>query len=276
MFQESFDAGSYQVLAMVFLTAMLLICTYYVSRYLETLYVKMYKKPYFIHFYIPIKKLPSNQKSLLSTNKLYKQLDKKRKTYFEHRTAKFLKTTNFVGRDGLQVDDIMRMKIAMTVIQLTFGMRNYLLNYVNTIILYPSSYFSILNQTENKGEFNPRSKALVLSWEDFEKGNSHKEDGINLGIHEITHAIHYNAIKSNDIGAEIFYDTFLELEKHLGSKEVRDKMIETEIIREYAFTDKFEFVAVVVELFMESPQELKKHFPVIYEYVRQMLNFRYF
>lgn len=255
---------------------MLLICGYYVSRYLETLYVKFYKKPYFIHFYVPIKKLPTKFKSFLKTNKLYNQLDKKRKKYFEHRVVRFLETTKFVSREDLVISDEMRMEITMSVIQLTFGMRNYLLDYVNTIILYPSSYFSILNQTENKGEFNPRSKVLVLSWEHFQSGNLHEEDGVNLGIHEVTHAIHYNAIKSNDISAEIFYDTFLELEKYLGSEDVRNKVLETNVLRDYAFTDKFEFIAVLVEVFMESPKELKENLPIIYSYVQQMLNFRYF
>lgn len=255
---------------------MLLICGYYVSRYLETLYVKFYKKPYFIHFYVPIKKLPTKLKSFLKTNKLYNQLDKKRKKYFEHRVVRFLETTKFVGREDLVISDEMRMEITMSVIQLTFGMRNYLLDYVNTIILYPSSYFSILNQTENKGEFNPRSKVLVLSWEHFQSGNLHEEDGVNLGIHEVTHAIHYNAIKSNDISAEIFYDTFLELEKYLASSDVRNKVLETNVLRDYAFTDKFEFIAVLVEVFMESPKDLKENLPTIYSYVQQMLNFRYF
>lgn len=210
------------------------------------------------------------------TNRLYNELDKKKKKYFEHRVVKFLENTKFVGRQELEVTDEMRMQITMTVIQLTFGMRNYLLDYVDTIILYPSSYFSILNQTENKGEFNPRSKVLVLSWEHFQKGNLHEEDGVNLGIHEITHAIHYNAIKSNDISSEIFYDTFLELEKYLGSSDVRNQIVATNILRDYAFTDKFEFIAVLVEVFMESPKELKTNLPVIYSYVQQMLNFRYF
>lgn len=273
--QDPSDQGSYRIVGILFLIAMLLICGYYISRYLETLYVKMFKKPYFVHFYVPLKKLPKRLKPLLASNRLYSKLDKKKRSYFEHRVVKFLENTKFVGREELEVTEEMRMQITMTFIQLTFGMRNYLLDYVETIILYPSSYFSILNQTENKGEFNPRSKALVLSWEHFLKGNS-KDDGINLGVHEITHAIHYNAIKSNDISSEIFYDTFLELEKYLGSEKVRNQVVATNMLREYAFTDKFEFIAVLVEVFMESPIELKEKLPVVYSYVQQMLNFSYF
>jgi len=190
----------------------------YLSRYAETVYVKFYQKPVFVHFYLISKKLPKRLFPFLMTNSFYNQLDSQKKSYFEHRVFTFLETVKFVGREGLVVDDDKRMQITMMVVQLTFGMRNYLLEYVDTIILYPSTYYSILSQTENNGEFNPRSRALVLSWEHFNLGNLHQEDGINLGIHEITHAIHYCSLKSNNISSEIFHDTFLELEQHLSSE----------------------------------------------------------
>ncbi len=276
-FEEEPPNSMFQTVIGVFITVGIVsICIYYVLRYLETVYVKYKKKPYFIHFYPSIKRLPSCLRPFLYENDFYNVLDKKQKWYFEHRTARFLETTNFVGREGLVIDGFMQMQITMMVIQLTFGMRHYLLEYLNTIILYPDSFYSILNKTENIGEFNPRSKALALSWKHFQRGNLHLDKGKSLGIHEITHAIHYNSIKNNDISSEIFYDTFLKLEEYLGSLEIRKKIVDTKILREYAYTDKFEFIAVLVEVFMESPTELKKKFPEIYSYVMQMLNFRYF
>ncbi|WP_299255376.1 zinc-dependent peptidase [uncultured Aquimarina sp.] len=275
-FQEKPEPRIPEFLGIILAVGIVSICLYYVSRYLETVYAKFYKKPFFVHFYLGPKKLPTHLLSFLKTNTLYNQLDKRRKGYFEHRVVRFLENTKFVGREGLIIDDDKRMQITMMVIRLTFGMRNYLLEYVDTIILYPSSYYSILNKTENNGEFNPRSKALVLSWEHFKIGNLHQQDGVNLGIHEITHAIHYCSLKSNNISSEIFHDTFLELEKHLSSVELRNKIIESKVLREYAFTDKFEFIAVLVEVFMESPEKLKEQFPDIYAYVGRMLNFRYF
>ncbi len=276
-FEEVPSNSLFQTVIGVFVTVGIVsICVYYVLRYLESVYVKHKKKPYFIHFYPVIKKLPTHLKLFLKENEFYLSLDKNQKKYFEHRAAQFIEETRFVGREGLVVDGFMRMQITMMVTQLTFGMRHYLLEYLNTIILYPESFYSILNKTENIGEFNPRSKALALSWKHFQRGNLHQDKGKSLGIHEITHAIHYNSIKNNDISSEIFYDTFLQLEEYLGSKEIRKKIVDTKILRDYAYTDKFEFIAVLVEVFMESPAELKQKFPEIYLYVMQMLNFRYF
>lgn len=264
------------ILGVIVTVGVVSICVYYVLRYAESIYVKHKKKPYFIHFYPTLKKLPIHLQKFLEENDFYKSLNDKKKQYFVHRTVRFLEETNFAGREGLVVDDFMRMQVTIKVTQLTFGMRHYLLEYLNTIVLYPTSFYSILNQTENIGEYNPGSKALVLSWKDFQKGNLHENKGKNLGVHEITHAIHYNSIKNSNISSEIFYDTFLMLEKHLGSAELRNKIVQTKILRDYAYTDKFEFIAVLVEVFMESPKELKSKFPQIYTYVLQMLNFRYF
>lgn len=276
-FQEEPTNSIFQnVLGVTVTIGIVSICVYYVLRFLESIYVQHKKKPYFIHFYLKTKELPSHLQVFLDENYFYNTLDKRRKRYFAHRTFRFLEDTNFVGREGLVIDDFMRMQIAIMVTQLTFGMRHYLLEYLETIVIYPTSFYSILNKTENIGEFNPRSRALALSWRDFQKGNLHQDKGKSLGIHEITHAIHHNSIKNNNISCEIFYDTFLLLEKYLGSSEVREKIVETKILREYAYTDKFEFIAVLVEVFMESPKELKEKFPQIYYYVVQMLNFRYF
>jgi len=264
------------IIGVVVTVGVVAICVYYVLRYLESIYVQRYKKPYFIHFYPSIKKLPQSLKPFLEEHDFYKILDKKKQQFFEHRTARFLEETTFVSREGLVIDDFIRMQITIMVTQLTFGMRHYLIEYLNTVILYPSSFYSILNQTENIGEFSPRSKSIALSWKHFQKGNLHQDKGKSLGIHEITHAIHHNSIRNNNISCEIFYDTFLLLEKYLGSEEIRKKIVETKILRDYAYTDKFEFIAVLVEVFMESPRELKNQFPGIYEYVGQMLNFKYF
>ncbi|UZO82532.1 zinc-dependent peptidase [Aquimarina sp. ERC-38] len=252
------------------------ICIFFFLKYLEYLYVRYYKKPVFVHFYPIQKKIPKAYKNYLSENKFYVRLSKKEKRYFEHRLTKFLKATRFVGREGLLINDKKRVQVAAIVIQLTFGMRNYMLDYVETIILYPTSFYSILNKTKNNGEFNPRSRALALSWEHFNNGKWHPEEGVNLGIHEITHALHYDAMKSSNISSELFYDTFLELEQYLSSKKVRTDIVDTKILREYAYTDKFEFLAVLIEVFMETPEKLKKKLPVVYAYVVQMLNFRYF
>jgi len=258
-----------------FVGVILLICSYYILRFLETLYTKYYKRPYFVHWYLFVKEISPKQKQILNEFPFYQKLQKREQKYFEHRIYRFLENTNIHGREGFQVIEDVEVSIAMVAVMLTFGMRNYLLEHLQTLLVYPKAYFSVMNQAEHKGEYNPRLKTLVLSWEDFVDGNQVDDDAINLGIHEFTHAVHYNAIKNSDISSELFYDTFLILEEYLSDELLRTRLNSSNVLREYAFTDKFEFVAVLIEVFIESPQKLKNGFPRVYELVRQMLNFRF-
>jgi len=258
----------------VFIGIIVLICLYYILRYMETIWAQYYKRPFFVHFYLFQKKINNDQRAILATFPFYQKLSLKEKGYFEHRAYCFLKEIAIYGRAGQVINDSIRIKIAMKAVMLTFGMRNYLLEYLKTIIVYPTAFYSRINDAHHIGEYNPMVKSLVFSWKDFVSGNA-TNDGVNLAIHELTHAVHYNAIKNNDISSEIFYDTFLILEQHLNVVELRNRLSDSNLLRAYAFTDKFEFVAVLIEVFIESPKRLKLEFPEIYKLLRQMLNFRF-
>lgn len=158
---------------------------------------------------------------------------------------------------------------------LTFGFRNYLIEIIETIIIYPKAYYSKINETYHKGETNPKLKTIVFSWEDFKHGYHIGDDNLNLGIHEIGHAIHLNAFNKNDISSFIFNNGFKELTDYLQANEdVRQDLIDSKYFRAYAYTNHFEFFAVLLENFIETPIAFKSQFPELYKYMRQMLNFK--
>jgi Mlc titration factor MtfA (ptsG expression regulator) len=116
----------------------------------------------------------------------------------------------------------------------------------------------------------------VLSWEDFKKGYEIGTDNLNLGIHEFGHAIHLNSIKERDVSSTIFSDSFKELSKILATDEsLRKNLVNSGYFRKYGFTNQFEFLAVTIESFIETPDDLKNQFPDIYRVVKQMLNFNF-
>ena len=45
--------------------------------------------------------------------------------------------------------------------------------------------------------------------------------------------------------------------------------------RSYAYTNQYEFIAAVIESFIESPAEFRGQFPQVYDKVKQMLNFNF-
>lgn len=160
-----------------------------------------------LYLYPSPKKL-STQQLLISNQEFpfYKKLSNRKKIYFEYRVKSFLNQYKFLGKEELVVTDQMRVLIAGTYIMLTFGMRHYLVNMFNTIVLFPKAYFCNSNEAYHKGEFNPEMKAVVFSWEDFILGHQTTNDNLNLGLHEFTHVLHFHGMKSSDPSTILFYD----------------------------------------------------------------------
>ncbi|OUS03496.1 hypothetical protein A9Q86_00865 [Flavobacteriales bacterium 33_180_T64] len=265
------------ILLVVFFTgiAAVVISRFYV--FFEQQYAIKNKRPFFVHFYLYKKKLGDKEKRILRNQfSFYKRLNTTQKDIFNHRVASFIDAKSFLGREGLVVTNEMKVLIAATSTMLTFGFRNYRIDLIERIIIYPNSFYSQSNDAEHKGELNPKLKVLVLSWEDFLIGYDDENDNLNLGIHEFTHAIHINSLKSRDISSLIFKSAFGELTDLLtAEEELRQKLIESKYFRAYAFTNQFEFVAVIVETFIETPHDFKRQFPRIYNKTREMLNFNF-
>lgn len=244
--------------------------------FIERAYGFFYSKPFFVHFHLFKKQLPQGQRYILEKNfSFYQSLSISHKRIFEHRTRRFIDNKKFRGRDMVITNEI-KVLTAATAIMLTFGFRKYLIKTIDSIIVYPEEYYSSINKDYHKGEFNPMLGALVLSWKDFIEGYRDGNDNINLGVHEMMHAIHLNHQKSNSISAFIFKKKYSELTNYLSLNEVvRQDLIKSDYFRDYAFTNQYEFLAVLVENFMETPNEFKRQFPMIYNKIKEMLNFRF-
>ena len=256
--------------------ALIIIILYYFARIGENAYVLKFKRPLYIHFYVLKKRLTKEQLGVLETQfEFYEALKPLHRRFFEHRLFKFLKDKDFYGREDLLVTEEMKVLLGATAVMLTFGMRNFYLGILEKIIIYPEAYYSNITQVYHKGEFNPRLKALVISWKDFKEGFNNSTDNINLGIHEFTHILQLNCKRFRDVSASIFSDGYVEIETMLKDENYRSNLMKSDYFRDYAFSNKYEFLAVLIENFVESPKEFKLNFPQLYGKVRQMLNYDY-
>ncbi|CAM1370846.1 conserved hypothetical protein [Tenacibaculum litoreum] len=240
----------------------------------ESIYVYIFNKPIFVHFYPIKKKLPKKKKEFLVENvRFYKKLDEKQKVYFEHRLTKFIRTYDFVERDDFELTPEAKVLIAASYIKLTFGMRKYLTTTFDKIIIYPTSFYSTITKQYHKGEFNPRLKSIVFSWEDFLLGDIVLNDNLNLGIHEFSHALTFHGRKSKDVSARIYYRLFEEITSFMKDEANVERIKTSRYFREYALTNKLEFVAVIMEHFFETPEDLQQQFPQLYKKIQLMLNY---
>jgi Mlc titration factor MtfA (ptsG expression regulator) len=267
------------LLAIYTLTALVIYSFRGVFNFFEMAYVEYVdKKLFFNHLYFRRKKLDDSYKKILKSNfSFYKKLTHTEQKYFEHRLCYFLKNWEFIGKE-VEVTDVMKVMIAATAVKLAFGLRDYKIESVNKVIIYPEAYYSTLNKTMHKGEFNISYGALVFSWKDFISGYTIDNDNINLGVHECIHAIHFSFLKSikYSTSAAIFLGAFHELTELIDSdNKLKEKLVTSKYFRAYAFENHFEFISVLAENFIETPADFRSQFPEVYAKVKAMLNFNF-
>lgn len=241
----------------------------------EPLYVLVFNKPIFIHWYPFGQKLSVSQRDILEKEFVfYRNLSGKRKLFFEYRIAAFIAKYSFIGKEDFVVTERVKVLISAAFVMLTFGMRYYLINVFDKIIIYPESYFSTINKEFHKGEFNPRAKAVVFSWKDFKEGFRDDNDNINLGLHEFAHALCFHCLKAKDQSSIVFADGYVKTQKYLVQSKVLDHLIASNYLRIYAYTNQAEFFAVILEHLFETPQLFRQEFPELYNHIRSMINFQ--
>jgi Mlc titration factor MtfA (ptsG expression regulator) len=247
----------------------------FLFRIFEGWFAKSFNRPLFRHYFVYKKLIPSQVKILEDDFEFYNKLSDKHKRQFQHRVAEFLSKKKFIGRGEFIITEQIKVLIAAIACMLSFGRKNYTYTLIDFILIYPAEFYSTVNNNFHKGEFNPKERALVLSWKDFLEGFQINNDNLNVGIHEFMHAMQLEAKNSSDIDSARFTKQFQNILKQLTKQEVKDQLDKTKYFREYAFTNQYEFMAVLAEYFFESPQDFKTIFPKLYDYTKKLLNFNF-
>jgi len=227
-----------------------------VLNYLDTILISRKTKQELKDFY---------SKQLNYFNSLpYKDRDR-----FVIRANKLKKSIHIIGKNDFKVTEEVRLLSIAAQVQLTFGFNQFFLNKFHTILIYPDTYESKLTGKMHYGEVNPRG-IIVISWDRFLKGYTIPNDKINLGLHEMAHALMHTIICSSD--HEDGLDKYLRDIVRLSKIEIEKiKNGENHLYRKYAGANIYEFFAVSVEHFFEAPDELKLELPALYQYLTKLL-----
>ncbi len=214
----------------------------------------------------PSKRMPSEDELFLEKNfRYYQDLNVDEKEEFSRRIIKFLRTIEFEGRKGLVVTRKMQLLITATATKLTFGYdEQYLIEGLQKIIIYPEEYYSRLTKTYNKGETSSAG-FIVFSWKGFLQGLQNEHDNINLGFHEFAHAL----LNSFSYSCEGYFNSFFEIIKQ---EHIIKELKQAHLLRDYAYTNRMEFMACVIETFFESPEQVFKTSPELYNLFSDLLN----
>lgn len=210
---------------------------------------------------------------LLKHHRFYQKLPHQSRDIFNKKMVRFILTKEFVSKGGLpEITDEMVALISATAVQLTFGLPDITLNHFDTIAVFPNNYYSTSNQQYHQGEVSPGQKTIVLSWHHFVAGLANPSDGINLGLHEMAHALKLENIINNQE-----YDFFIPDEykkwEELAQKEINKiNTSQPTIYRQYAGTNEDEFFAVSVEIYFEQPGKLLHYNPELYKTLSNLLH----
>jgi MtfA peptidase len=197
----------------------------------------------------------------------YRQLSAENKVRFERRVAFFLRYKKFTG-DDIEITGEMKLTIASCAIQLTFGLRNFWITDFDKIIILKESYSLANYDHKAMGDVSSGNGTITLSWKNVQEGVRNTSDGLNVGLHEMAHAL---MISSTEKGWNMSFASEYDRWEKDAKIDWYEKKEASEFFRPYAYTNLYEFFAVAVEYFFEKANEFSKNEPLLYTEMERLL-----
>ena len=171
---------------------------------------------------------------------------------------------------GLEHNDDIAILVSASAIQVTFGLKNYMMSYFKDIYVLADAYQMESEEELYIGHVAPNG--IYLSFKHFLYGYSNKSDNVNVAVHEMAHALLYNNFFAQYGGTDSHFR--LNYEKFSSSTDTAGDVITNRrsYLRSYAFSNLHEFWAVSAEAFFENPAGLKANMPELYEALCRVLN----
>ena len=184
----------------------------------------------------------------------------------------------FVGCDGLEVTDEMRVTIAAQAGLLLLNRRPSYFPNLTEILVYPGPFIvdrevpdgiglARRDRSVLSGE-SWSSGQVILSWDDAVAGAARADDGFNVVIHEFAHQLDQENGAAN--GAPFMRSRSRRerwaavLGREYAALQSRIARGEPSLINAYGATNPAEFFAVVSEIFFERPHDLAAGHPDLY------------
>lgn len=191
----------------------------------------------------------------------FKALNAEEQKVFAERVHYFLTNKDFQGMDGLTITDEIRAIVSASAVQISFRLSEWRFPSFHMFRVYPEAFYSSIMRKYLKGGAGHTGQ-IWFSLRDYRKGFEVAEDGINLGLHEMAHAIVIEMKNGNlDHDFTHAHDALEVIAKDRMPK-IRNNQLE--YLRDYAGTNEMEFVAVATEYFFETPEALRRNDPELY------------
>ncbi len=222
----------------------------------------------FMHSITPLSKA---EKTILETHSpFYRSLRPAGKKEFSKRVKEVIYDKEWIGR-GIAITQEMKVRVAATLTQLTFGLERALLVHFKKVFIFPEEYFVRSSGQWHQGDVRPGQRSIVLSWKHFEQGQADPHDGRDLGLHELAHALWLEDRIENKEHRLLDPVTLKEWRTLAGHEMARIRNGEERPFRKYAAVNEAEFFAVAVEQFFERPREVARELPELHRCMTRLL-----
>jgi Mlc titration factor MtfA (ptsG expression regulator) len=190
----------------------------------------------------------------------------------------FLAETPFIGCNGLEITDEMRVTIAAQACLLLLNRRIDYFPNLREVLVYPDRFIVDREEANSAGLVTRQRQVLsgeswltgqvILSWQDVLEDAARPGDGHNVVVHEFAHQLDQETGSANGAPfisgrsrsarwADVLGREYAELQQRASTGQ-------ESLIGDYAATSPAEFFAVVSELFFERPRDLASEHPSLY------------
>jgi len=209
---------------------------------------------------------------------LYQRLPADLQRQIRQQMQVFLAEKVFIGCQGLQVSDEMRVTVAAHACLLILNRPAGCYPNLRQILLYPGSFVVERDHTDGIGVAHQARQVLageswsqgqvVLSWQDTLEGAAVVDDGQNVAIHEFAHQLDQETGHANGAPRLTRRAQHQSWSAVLGTEfatlQARVTRGAPSLFCDYAATDPAEFFAVVSEVFFEQSTQMAQEYPALY------------
>jgi len=229
---------------------------------------------------------PNEYRTFLNKTPHYPKLSDIEKKKIETSILIFDNTKEFIGV-GVEITDEMKVIIAFYACLLMLHIEtDNCYDNLQTIIVYPSAVITdkinysggIYNKEKLLIDGQSSDDTVIIVWHDAKSEAYHLRHD-NVIIHEFAHEIDFMDGEIDGIPpiekskynewTNILFEDYKKLNKIVLKDRDWGKY---KLLGSYASTNEAEFFAVVTERFFETPHSLKKHFPELYNELKDFYN----
>jgi Mlc titration factor MtfA (ptsG expression regulator) len=223
--------------------------------------------------------MPASFIDILARNiPVYARMPEQLRQQLHRLVRQFLHQKKFIGCDGLDIDDEMRVTIAGQACMLLLNRPSRVYPGLDTVLVYPTAFLAPRNQVDAAGVVTETRQDLlgeswgdgrvVLSWDHVRRGFHDWTDGQNVVLHEFAHQLDSESGSNNGapyLGSRESYRNWSAVLSRDYANLRADAIYQQQsVLDHYGATSPAEFFAVATETFFEKPYQMAERHPALF------------